>query len=224
MTKALKKEIDSIKWWHPITLGDYVTPGMNQETEDTFLNLGLPKDLSGKTVLDIGCWDGYYSFECEKRGAERVVANDYYIWNDLPISGDDKSFSNDRGFDLAHKVLNSRVEKLVAPVEELNPDTHGVFDYVLMLGVIYHAKNPIQYMEIAKSMCKDTLIIESHVDMLNYPHPAARYYPKNELNNDSSNYWGPNPAAVIAIMEEIGLTNITSKTLRTGRMVFTGKV
>jgi len=220
----LESEIYNIKWWHPITLGDYVTPGMNQETENTFLNLDLPSDLSGKTVLDIGCWDGYYSFECEKRGADRVVANDHYIWHDNNISGDGIGWTKDAGFDLAHKVLNSKVEKLTVPVEELSPDKYGTFDYVLMLGVIYHSKNPIQYMEIAKSMCKDTLIIESHVDMIDYPHPAARFYPKNELNNDSSNYWGPNPAAVIAIMEEIGLSNITSKTLRTGRMVFSGRI
>lgn len=220
----LEEQINSLRWWHPIKLGDLVTPGVNQETEDTFLNLGLPDDLTDKTVLDIGCWDGYYSFECEKRNAARVVANDFYIWHNNPLSGDDQVWSGDAGFNLAHKVLNSKVEKLAIPIERLSPKDHGTFDYVLLLGVIYHAKNPIQYMEIAKSMCSDTLIIESHVDMINYPLPAARFYPKNELNNDSSNYWGPNPAAVIAIMEEIGLTNITSKPLRTGRMVFTGQV
>jgi tRNA (mo5U34)-methyltransferase len=221
----IQDEISKVNWWHPIDLDGYVTPGMNIETSDTFLNLPIPNDLTGKTVLDIGCWDGYYSFACESRGAERVVASDYYIWTqDNKISGDDLKWTGDAGFDLAHKVLKSKVEKLVCPVEDLNPDVHGKFDYVLMLGVIYHAKNPFDYIERAAAMSKDILIIETHIDMLDYPKPAARFYSRNELNNDSSNYWGPNPAAVVGMMREIGMTNVQQTTLRTGRMIFSGQV
>ena len=217
-----EKEMNTIKWWHPIKIGDYVTPGKNQETEDTFNNLDLPTSLSGKSVLDIGAWDGYYSFGCESLGADRVVASDKFVWSNNEISG--HWWNNDQGFDFAHKHLNSKVEKLFASVEELDPNKHGKYDIVLMLGVIYHAKDPIGYLQKAFDMSNDLVIIETHVDMMDINFPAARYYIADELNQDKTNYWGPNALAVRGIMTDIGFKEITEKTLRTGRMIFTGKV
>jgi tRNA (mo5U34)-methyltransferase len=109
-------------------------------------------------------------------------------------------------------------------VEELDPNKHGRFDIVLMLGVIYHAKDPIGYLQKAFDMSNDLVIIESHVDLLDIPVPAARYYISSELNNDKTNYWGPNALAVKGMMQDIGFKNITEKTLKTGRMIFTGQV
>lgn len=218
----IKKEMDAIKWWHPIKIGDLTTPGMNQETEDTFNSLGLPNDLTGKTVLDIGAWDGYYSFGCEKRNAQRVVASDKFVWSHNQISG--RWWNGDEGFNFAHKHLNSKVEKLFASVEELDPQKHGKFDIVLMLGVIYHAKDPIGYLQKAFDMSNDMVIIETHVDLMELEYPAARYYVSSELNNDDTNYWGPNALAIKGIMSDIGYKSITEKTLKTGRMIFTGKV
>lgn len=222
MDNNFEKEMNEIKWWHPIEIGEHTTPGMNQETKDTFNNLGLPKDLTGKTVLDIGAWDGYYSFGCEKLNAKRVVASDKFVWSNNELSG--CWWNNDKGFDFAHKHLNSKVEKLMASVEDLHPAVHGKFDIVLMLGVIYHAKDPIGYLQKAFNMSNDLVVIETHVDLMDLPYPAARYYVNNELNNDSTNYWGPNALAVKGIMQDIGYKNITEKTLSTGRMIFTGKV
>jgi len=74
-------------WWHSIDLGDgIVTPGTKTSewltAELAQLELG---DLRGKSVLDIGAYDGYYSFAAERMGAERVVALDGWVWSvDLP--------------------------------------------------------------------------------------------------------------------------------------------
>ena len=57
-------------WWHTIDLGDgVVTPGHSSLAEQEFRPAGIPHALNGKTVLDIGCWDGVFSFLCEGRGA-----------------------------------------------------------------------------------------------------------------------------------------------------------
>lgn len=216
-----ENEMNSIKWWHQINIGEYTTPGANPESQDTFDNLGLPLDMTGMTVLDIGAWDGFYSFACEKRGAT-VTASDRFVWEGKTISGD--ITANDNGFDFAHKHLNSKVKKLFASVEELDPYVHGKFDLVLMLGVIYHATDPIGYLKKAKDMSRNLVCIESHVDLMHLSYPAARYYPGSELNNDNTNFWGPNALAVIGMMEDLGYVDITQKTLRTGRMIFTGKV
>ena len=221
MNKTIEEQMNEINWWHPIDLGEYTTPGQNQETADTFDNLGLPESLKGMSVLDIGAWDGYYSFGCEKLGAKRVVASDKFVWQ--PNEMVDWQVS-DAGFKFAHKQLNSKVEQLFASVEELDPEIHGKFDIVLMLGVIYHAKDPIGYLQKAFNMSNDLVIIESHVDLMDMPYPAARYYIHDELNNDPTNYWGPNALAVRGMMQDIGYKDITEKTLKTGRMIFSGKV
>src|SRR6266705_694068 len=65
----LKQRVDRIRWWHTIDLGGVViTPGASDNLK-TLPKLGLPERLDGKAVLDIGAWDGFFSFEAERRGA-----------------------------------------------------------------------------------------------------------------------------------------------------------
>ena len=69
---------DSDLWWHSIDLGNgLVSPGVHslEELQSLYRSLNLPEDLSGKSLLDIGCWDGFYSFEAERHGA-KVTAVD----------------------------------------------------------------------------------------------------------------------------------------------------
>jgi tRNA (mo5U34)-methyltransferase len=76
-----KEELEQIAqsvpfWWHSIDLGQgVVTKGYKsiEGLEHELKVLRLP-DLSGKTVLDIGAYDGFFSFEAERRGAARTVA------------------------------------------------------------------------------------------------------------------------------------------------------
>ena len=58
------EEMNKIKWYHRISINGVMTPGANYELQNSLDILPLPQDLAGKSVLDIGCWDGYYSFEC----------------------------------------------------------------------------------------------------------------------------------------------------------------
>jgi tRNA (mo5U34)-methyltransferase len=212
-------ELDSIRWWHRIDLGDCITPGANHDSDETLEKLNLPEDMSGLSVLDLGAWDGYYSFACEKRNAKRVVACDKIIWEEQNI------WSQDKGFDYAHKHLNSKVEKVVSSIEELPEKNLGKFDIVLMLGILYHAKNPIEYLEKVKTVCKDVIYVETVIDMLDVEVPAARYYVGKELNNDGSNHWGLNPLAVHGVMSDIGFKNIVNIPLSNpSRMIFRANV
>jgi len=86
--------------------------------------LQIPEDLRGWTVLDLGAWHGYFSFECERRGADRVLAVDHYAWN---------RFGMDE-FLAARPRLGSKVEYHRADVHALDPGTPGQFDRVLMLN------------------------------------------------------------------------------------------
>ena len=77
----LLQRIKEIKWFHSIPLRDgIVTPGVDNSM-DKLGQVCLPQDLTGKTVLDIGAWDGFFSFQAEKNGAERVLATDHFCWS-----------------------------------------------------------------------------------------------------------------------------------------------
>lgn len=220
----LRRAIAELRWWHRIDLGSgIVTPGL----EDTPGKLGairFPEDLRGKTVLDIGASDGFFSFEAERRGAERVVAIDRY-YADWP--GGWGGHGTRAGFELARKTLGSGVEFLDVDCLELSPQAHGTFDLVLFLGVLYHLKHPLLGLERAASVAADMLILETHVDFCDMDRPAMAFYPGRELNDDVTNWWGPNPSAVVAMLRSVGFRRTETVFLhmdprtsgRAGRMV-----
>jgi len=127
-TEELRKKVDAIKWFHLLDLGNgIITPG-SRDPQKRIPFLGLPEDLRGMSVLDIGAWDGAYSFEAERRGASRVLATDYYCW-----SG--PGWGTKDGFNLARQALNSKVEDREIDVLDLSAEIIGTFDLVLFLGV-----------------------------------------------------------------------------------------
>jgi len=103
--------------------------------------------LGGKRVLDIGAWDGWFSFEMERRGAE-VVAIDV--------------FDNPR-FREMRSVLGSRVEYRQMDVYELSAERVGVFDIVLFLGVLVHLRHPLLALERVCSVTRGMAAIETMV-------------------------------------------------------------
>src|SRR5205823_2820136 len=120
----LRQLVFDRKWFHRIDLGyGIVTPGID-DSSFKLTNLGFPDNFGGASVLDIGAYDGFFSFEAERRGAGRVVASDSYCWSAPEGMGDG------RGFDIAHWALGSKVEKRKIAVEDLSPDSVGEFDYV----------------------------------------------------------------------------------------------
>jgi len=197
----LERAVAAIRWAHRIDLGrGLVTPGL-WNTPEILARLRLPADLSGQTVLDVGCWDGFYSFEAERRGAARVLATDSFTWQR-------KSWGSRDGFDLARRVLGSGVEDREIDVLDLAPDAVGVFDLVLLLGVLYHMKHPMLALERAASVTRGLLIVETVIDLLWVPGRALAFYPGAELNQDDSNWFGPTPSAVEAMLRSAGFRRV----------------
>lgn len=196
----LKAQVDAIRWWHRIDLGHGITtPGVDR-TEVKMRQVGLPDTLKGLSVLDIGAWDGAFSFEAERRGAARVVAVDQPVWNN-PHWGK-------AGFELARAVLESKVEDIEATIDEIDDTTVPVSDVVLFLGVLYHLRNPFDALERVASVTGRHLILETGTDMLWHRRPAAAFYPGSELAQDASNWWGMNPAAVVAMLKTCGFEHV----------------
>lgn len=180
----LRNRVADITWFHSIDLGrGIVTPGCDKSARK-LEQIRLPDRLDGLSVLDVGAWDGYFSFEVERRGASRVLAADSYCW-----SGKDGCTQD--GFNLARQALRSKVEDVEIEVLDLCPDRVGTFDVVLFLGVLYHMKHPHVALERVASVTKDLLVLETHVDLLGMREPAMAFYPKRELDGDSTNWCGP---------------------------------
>ena len=198
---SLRERAADIKWFHSIELEPgLVTPGYGVTRERLHL-LKLPVDLRGRTVLDVGAWDGFFSFEAERRGAERVVATDSFAW-----SG--QAWSSKAGFELAREALGSRVEDVDVDILDLDPAQLGRFDVVLCLGVLYHMRHPLLALEKVASVTGGMLILETEVDMTWTRRPAAAFYPGHELRLDPTNWWGPNPEAVIGMLHAVGFERV----------------
>jgi tRNA (mo5U34)-methyltransferase len=214
-----KHEIEKLvstfsNWYHQIELyPGVITPGVN-DTRGCLSLLDLPEDLSGQRVLDIGARDGFYSFECERRGAE-VVAIDY-----IP--------AEQTGFLIAKQILGSRVEMQQENLYQLRPETFGRFDLVLCLGVFYHLRDPLLALDILRSLTAGRLILETHIidDGLLMSDGTTRslksiareltdlaivqFYPGAALNRDYTNYWGVTMRAMELMLSEANFRVIRS--------------
>ncbi len=198
---TLQDEVDAIRWWHSIDLGRGIVTRGGTDTRTKVRQVAMPDDLTGWSVLDIGAWDGFFSFEAEKRGAARVVALDHVVWNDPTVGR--------HGFELARRALNSKVEDVDCEVHAITPErVGGVYDLVLFLGVLYHVKHPLLALENVSSVCGRQLILETHVDLEECSRPALAFYPENECANDLSNWFGPNRAAVEAMLRTVGFKTV----------------
>lgn len=223
------------QWWHSIDLGQgVVTDGM--QSADFLANrvrsLQLP-DLHGKHVLDIGAYDGFYSFEAERRGAARVVALDHYVWSlDLPEHlkywkackeqgivpepyHQTRHWRPDElpgkfGFDTAHRALSSKVEAIVGDFLTVDIDEIGRFDVVFFMGVLYHMENPLEAMRRVAGFTKQLAIIETAaVRLPGYEHSSlCEFYESNELNNDVSNWWAPSEPALEGLCRAAGFSSV----------------
>jgi tRNA (mo5U34)-methyltransferase len=171
-----------------------ITPGVDS-TPRKLKTLHLPESFAGQTVLDVGAWDGFFSFEAERRGAKHVLATDHYCWTG-------KGWSTKAGFDLAHRVLGSRVESLDIDVLDLSPDRIGVFDVVLFLGVLYHMRHPLLALEHIANVTRGQLILETEVDLLFLRRPAVSYF----LEGDD--WCAPNLAALRAMLRDVGFARV----------------
>jgi tRNA (mo5U34)-methyltransferase len=201
----LAARAEAIRWYHSIDLGGGVITKGVDDSPLRLARLDLPASLAGLSVLDIGAWDGFFSFEAERRGASRVVAADHFSWH-----GD--GWGSKAGFELARRALGSNVEDVDIDVMDISPERVGEFDVVLFLGVLYHLRHPLLALERIASVTRKLLILETVVDMVGIRRPAAAFYPGRELNNDPTNWWAPNVPALHGLLRAAGFAGVRTVT------------
>lgn len=196
-------EVDAFRWHHQIDFGNGVMSKGNTKKDvlQAQANAYFKPGIKGKSVIDIGCWDGFNSFEAERLGASRVLAVDHFAWSE--------ECWGDRGaFALAKRGLNSSVDVRDISLEDTSVEAVGQFDIVLFLGVLYHLRNPLADLLRVSKIAKEMIVVETHLDALDYPRPAMVFYPTTELANDHTNWWGPNPDCVTAMLKDSGFSRV----------------
>jgi tRNA (mo5U34)-methyltransferase len=212
-------------------------PGANSIAQMS-ADLKLPADLTGKRVLDIGAWNGCFSFECERRGAREVIA----------LGPENPEVS---GFNRISRAIGSkRTRYVLGSIYNLDPQTLGYFDIVLCCGVLYHLRYPLLGIDNIRRVCKGDVFVETYLQhplcktglflirclrklrlgslakLVNYPAalpiPLWRFYRLDEVNGDHSNWFGPNVPAVIEAFESAGFATTLLRN-RIGRATFHGK-
>ena len=192
--------------YHSIELPDgSVLPGLQtvEQLRGRLDLFGLEEDLRGKRVLDVGTWDGWFSFECERRGAE-VTAVDCVALDT---------------FLEAKQLLGSQVEYLTLDVTELSAEKLGRFDIVLFFGVLYHLRHPLLGLEKVLELTLDRALIESFV-IEREPRaiPAVmEFYERTELGGQIDNWCGPSPECLLAMCRSAGFVQVELKDITNQR-------
>ena len=132
-----RERISNLRWFHSIDFGaELVSSGeVSLEVLNKQADIYFKKDITGLSVLDVGAWDGFNSFEAKRRGASHVLATDYHAW-----SHSDRGWGDKACFDLAKRLLTHEIDEMIIDIPDINIDTVGQFDIVLFLGVFYHLK------------------------------------------------------------------------------------
>ena len=169
----------------------------------------IPADLTGNTVLDIGCNAGFYSIEMKKRGAERVLGIDF----------DDVYLDQAR---FAAQVAEVNIEFRKLSVYDVGALSEK-FDVVIFMGVLYHLRHPLLALDLIRQhVAGDILIFQSmqrgssDVVPLAENYPFSDYalfddpaYPKlhfieKRYADDPTNWWVPNAACAEAMLRSAG--------------------
>jgi tRNA (mo5U34)-methyltransferase len=202
------------EWFHNLDLGGVQTApdhflGDYPSVKWKRFSHAIPLDLSGKSVLDIGCNAGFYAIEMKRRGADRVVGID-----------SDKDYLAQARF--AAEICGLDIELRQMSVYEV-ARLGERFDLVLFMGVFYHLRHPLLALDLLyehavkdlfvfQSMLRGTARVErveedypfSEEEVFNRPSFPRMYFIEKAYSGDPTNWWIPNRACVEAMLRSTG--------------------
>jgi tRNA (mo5U34)-methyltransferase len=220
MQFALESRVHELgPWFHNLRLGEHadVQTAPDHPLGDfpsnfwQFFKDAVPADLSGQSVLDIGCNGGFYAFEMKRRGAARVVGVDH-----------DAAYLAQARF--ARDQLGVDVDFQKGDVYDIDRVVGGEqFDYVVFMGVLYHLRHPLYALEKIAALVRGRLLFQtmergswdSTPFALNYSIDERdvffderfprMYFIEHSFAGDATNWWIPNPACTQAMLRSVGL-------------------
>jgi len=230
----LQQRVEAMPYWyHKIELpGGIVTPGYFPINPDRYC---LPPDLTGLRVLDIGAWDGYWTFEALRRGAAEVVAIDDFSdrcgsdqsrhrWETFDLCREALGFTKDRAtYDGECIWENDKGQKCLRygiSAYDVSAQSLGSFDVVFFFGTIYHLKHPLLALQKISDVCKGALYVETASLDEASPYRGGigagfsanemvmEYYPGREYADNPTNWWVPTLQCLGAMIESVGFHDV----------------
>ena len=208
MSQQKADPVRDLIWYHTVELpGGVTTPGIFDH-RPYLAYYGLPADMRGKTVLDVGAASGFFTFELERRGA-RVTATDLPTWKAHDFSA---HYTPELGaakadeylhepFLFARHALGSHAERILTSIYDLSPAATGTFDLVFCGSVLIHVSDPATALRRLQSVTREAAIIATVVYPAN-PDPVALF--TGHLSGDT--WWVPTRAAFEAMVKSAGFT------------------
>lgn len=203
-------------WFHNLHLPDGRQTAPNHFLGDfpTYkwqeLSPFLPSDVTGWSVLDVGCNAGFYSIELARRGAQvtAIDMNEHYLR---------QAHWAAEQFGVAPSIRFQRMQ-----VYELS-HLDKAFDLVLFLGVFYHLRYPLLGLDIVSRKVGKLMVFQSLTMPGEEVAPAVADLPfdarealvapgwprmafiEQRLAGDPTNWWAPNHAAILALLRSCGM-------------------
>jgi len=202
------------QWFHNLDLGGVKTApdhflGDYPEVKWQRFAASIPDDLTGKSVLDVGCNAGFYSMQMKRRGADRVVG----------IDTDDKYLDQAR---FAASVSGAEIEFRKLSVYRVG-ELHEKFDLVLFMGVLYHLRHPLLALDLLHEFAVGDLLVAQSMlrgssESIDVPPDfpfwqgelfengdfPRMYFIEQRYANDPTNWWIPNRAGFEAMLRSAG--------------------
>jgi tRNA (mo5U34)-methyltransferase len=222
MTSSLQERVADLgPWFHNLRLCDQqqeIQTAPHHSLGDfpanfwQFFKQAVPDDLQGKSVLDIGCNAGFYSFEMKRRGASRVLGVDH-----------DPVYLNQARF--ASQQLGLDVEFVRGDVYDIDRlVSNEAFDFVVFMGVLYHLRHPLYALEKVARLVRGKLLFQTmerggwevadfaddfpftERDVFFDDRFPRLYFVERRYAGDETNWWIPNPACTRAMLRSCGLS------------------
>ncbi|MEE8345870.1 MAG: DUF1698 domain-containing protein [Dehalococcoidia bacterium] len=186
-------------WYHSFHLADWLKIEGIHDSDSVLAcldRLGFPEDFSGKSVLDVGCNAGYYSFVAKRRGAERV----------LGVELDPQYF---RQAQYLQDLLGLDVKFIDQDVHCIDPSL-GTFDIVICTGLMYHIPDPTNVLSKLSAVCTDTILIESEF-LLDPALTSMARFIEGSYQNDPTNWWIYGPRCLEGMVRAAGFQSAEFK-------------
>jgi tRNA (mo5U34)-methyltransferase len=215
--KDIQQQVDALgPWFHNLDLqgvrtapqhflGDYPTVKWQRFAD------AIPADLTGRSVLDIGCNAGFYAMEMKRRGAARV----------LGLDTQDEYLAQAR---FASEVNGLEIEFRKMSVYDIG-GLGERFDFVVFMGVLYHLRHPLLALDLIHDhAAKDLMIFQSMqrgsaeierlevnydfwtADLFDRPSYPKMHFVEHRYADDPTNWWIPNRACVEAMLRSSGFS------------------
>ena len=213
MDQNIKEIIDQQDWYHTIDLGEYGLTNGTYNHDIYVPYYGFTPELAGKSVLDVGAGDGYFSFFMEELGANVTAVNPPGFLDEdyLPLRKNDWENENsieriDR-LQLAKDIRGSKVQIKKSTIYDISPAKHGEYDIVFCGSVLCHLMNPLQALIKLFNVTREKLILSTLV--LDPDHHADYPYCLFTGEQYTHTFFIPTIACLESWVRAAGFDNVT---------------